>query len=156
MLASHIAEELKIHFEIEINATPTKVWAKLATVEGLKEWFGRNLIFEHRVGGRFQLEGEMPGEGPYRFTGQVVNIVPESELAFTWKSEVGERGPWPTSTLVTFRLIPTAAGTRVTLDHTGFKALGEDLAASGFEGHVQGWIMSQPLADLKAVVEAAA
>jgi uncharacterized protein YndB with AHSA1/START domain len=154
MLANHVAEKLQIHFEIEINAPPAKVWSKLATLDGLKEWFGRNLIFEHKVGGRFQMEGELPGEGPYKFTGLVTSLVPESELAFTWRSEVGEKEPWPAYTLVTFRLFPTAAGTRVTLDHTGFEALGEALAKSGFEGHVQGWTMSQTLEELKQVVEA--
>jgi uncharacterized protein YndB with AHSA1/START domain len=156
MLANHIPEKLQIHFEIEINAPPAKVWSKLATLDGLKEWFGRNLIFEHKVGGRFQLEGELPGEGPYKFTGQITSILPEKELAFTWKSELGEKEPWPAFTLVTFRLFPAAAGTRVTLDHTGFEALGAELAKNGFESHVQGWTMSQPLQDLKQVVEAAA
>ena len=155
MLATHVAEKLRIHFEIEINAPPEKVWSKLATLEGLKEWLGRNLVFEHKVGGRFQMEGELPGEGPYKFTGEITSIIPERELAFTWKSEVGEKAPWPASTLVVFRLFPTAAGTRVTLEHTGFQALGEALAKSGFDGHVQGWAMSQTLQELKQVVEAA-
>jgi uncharacterized protein YndB with AHSA1/START domain len=149
-----VSEKLEIHFEIEINAPPAKVWAKLATLDGLKDWFGRNLIFEHKVGGRFQMEGELPGEGPYKFTGQVTAIVPESELAFTWKSEIGEKEPWPDHTLVTFRLFPAANGTRVTLDHTGFQALGETLAKSGFESHIQGWTLSQTLQELKQVVEA--
>jgi len=156
MLANHIAERFQIHFEIEINAPPAKVWSKLATLDGLKEWLGRNMIFEHKVGGRFQMEGEMPGEDPYKFTGQVTSIVPEKELAFTWKSELGEKEPWPAFTLVTFHLFPTAVGTRVTMDHTGFEALGENLAQSGFEGHVQGWTMSQTLEDLKQAVEATA
>lgn len=156
MLASHLAEELKIHFEIEINAPPSKVWSKLATLDGLREWFGRDLVFEHRVGGRFQLQGELPGEGPYRFVGEVVKIDPEKELAFTWRSELGEDGEWPTHTLVAFQLHPTAAGTRVTLTHSSFAALGAALGKSAYEGHIQGWTMSQALADLKAAVEAAA
>ncbi|MEX2160607.1 MAG: SRPBCC domain-containing protein [Anaerolineales bacterium] len=155
MLACHLAEKLEIHFEIEINAPPEKVWAKLATLEGLKEWFGSNLVFEHKVGGRFQLEGVLPGEGPYKFTGQVVSIVPEQKLTFTW-TEVGEKGVWPAHTLVTFQLSPSAVGTRVTLSHTGFAALGEALGKSAFEGHVQGWTMSETLKELKQAVEAAA
>lgn len=150
MRANHLMEELNIQFEIEIKASPAKVWSKLATLEGLKEWFGRDLIFEHRVGGRFQLQGEQPGEGPYRFVGQVVKIDVEKELAFTWKSESES---WPTHTLVSFRLEPTASGTRVTLTHSGFAALGAPLNKNAFEGHVQGWTMSKPLVDLKALVE---
>ena len=155
MLAHHDPEKLEIHFEIEISASPAKVWTKLATLDGLKEWFGRDLIFEHKVGGQFRLQGELPGDGPYKFTGQIVSIIPETELSFTWKSEVGEKGPWPDHTLVTFHLFPSSGGTRVTMDHTGFEALGAELSKSGFEGHIQGWTLSETLTDLKRVVESA-
>lgn len=153
MLASHIEEKLRIYFEIEINAPPAKVWAELATVKGMKEWLGRNLVFEYRVGGRFQMEGVLPGEGPYRFTGEVVKITPEKELVFTWKSELGEDGEWPTHTLVTFQLEPTSKGTRVTLIHDGFEALGAVLGKSAYEGHIQGWTLSETLKELKTAVE---
>ncbi|MEX1247703.1 MAG: SRPBCC domain-containing protein [Anaerolineales bacterium] len=155
MLAAHVADKKEIRFEIEINATPAKVWAKLATLEGMNEWLSRKLIFEHRIGGRFQMEGNQPGEGPYRFAGEVVKLVPEKELAFTWKSELGEAAEWPVHTLVTFHLEPAGAGTRVTLTHTGFEALGAALGKSAYEGHVQGWTMSEALKELKKTVEAA-
>ena len=153
MLATHEEEKLKIQFEIEIDAPPAKVWAKMASLEGMNQWLSRNLIFEHEVGGRFQMQGEEPGGGPYRFTGEVVKITPEKELAFTWKSELGEDGEWPNSTLVTFRLEPTDTGTRVTLTHTGFEALGAALGKSAYEGHVQGWTRAETLQTLKDAVE---
>lgn len=152
MLATHDAQKLQIKFEIDIDAPPAKVWAKLATLDGMHEWFANDLVFEHKVGGRFRMQGEMPQEGPYRFTGEVVKIVPEKELAFTWTSELGEDGVWDTSTLVTFKLEPTASGTHVTLTHTGFEALG-DLARSAYEGHIQGWQASTVLESLKEAVE---
>jgi len=154
MLATHQAEKLEIHFEIEIDATPAKVWAQMSTVEGMNQWLSRNLVFEHRVGGRFLMQGEVPGEGPYRFRGEVVKLVPEKELAFTWTSEIGEDGEWPVATLVTFKLEPTAAGTHVTLTHTGFDALGAALGKSAYEGHIVGWVQSEVLAELKQAVEA--
>lgn len=154
MLASHIEEKLRIHFEIEINASPATVWAKMATVEGMNEWLSKNLVLEHKVDGRFEMKGNLPGDGPYRFTGEVVRIIPEKELAFTWRSELGEDKDWPASTLVTLRLEPTAAGTKVTLTHDGFEALGEALGKSAFEGHIQGWTLSENLKELKDAVEA--
>ncbi len=153
MLATHIERDLTIQFEIEIDAPPPVVWSKLSTQAAMQEWFAKDLIFEHRVGGRFQMQGEQPSEGPYMFTGEVLKIVPEKELAFSWKSELGEAEPWPVSTLVTFRLEPTESGTKVTLTHTGFKKLGEALGKSAYEGHVQGWTMSGTLTDLKQAVE---
>ncbi|MDA1330310.1 MAG: SRPBCC domain-containing protein [Chloroflexi bacterium] len=152
MLAIHETEELKIQFEIEIAAAPAKVWAKLATLEGMNEWFARTLIFEHRVGGAFQMEGEVPEEGPYRFSGKVVKIVPEEELTFTWTSELGDK--WPTHTLVSFRLEPSGGGTRVTLTHSGFKTLGAELANEEYEGHIEGWAQAKTLESLKEAVEA--
>jgi uncharacterized protein YndB with AHSA1/START domain len=155
MQASHVAEELKIYFEIEINAPPEKVWEKMASVEAINEWLAKNLVFEHKVGGRFHMEGNQPGDGPYKFTGEVVKVIPEKELAFTWKSELSEEGTWPVSTLVRFLLEPTASGTRVTLIHTGFEALGDAMAKAAFDGHVQGWTMSETLIGLKEAVEKA-
>ena len=153
MLATHQAEELKIQFEIEIDAPPARVWEKMASQNAMNAWLARNLVFEHEVGGRFQMKGEVPGEGPYLFTGEVVKIVAEKELAFTWKSELGEDGEWTEHTLVRFQLEPTESGTRVTLTHTGFEALDAELAKKAYEGHVQGWTAAQTLDSLKAAVK---
>ena len=153
MLATHQAENLKIQFEIEIDAPPAKVWAQMSSQDAMNAWLARNLVFEHEVGGRFQMEGEMPGEGPYKFTGEVVKIVAEKELAFTWKSELGEDGDWTEHTLVRFELEPTETGTRVTLTHSGFEVLGAERGKTQFEGHIQGWSTAQTLDSLKAAVE---
>lgn len=68
MLASHLTEKLEIHFEIEINAAPEKVWAKLATLDGMNEWFSKKLAFEFHEGGRFQMEVSIPEEATSRFS----------------------------------------------------------------------------------------
>jgi uncharacterized protein YndB with AHSA1/START domain len=154
MLANHAAEQLKIQFEIEINAPPAKVWEKLATIEGMNQWFARDLVFEHKVGGRFEMKGELPGDGPFRFTGQVVTLEPERELAFTWRDTLSNENAWPADTLVSFKLEPSANGTKVTMTHTGFEALGSGLAKPAYEGHIQGWSLSETLVDLKKAAEA--
>lgn len=152
MLATHQAEQLKIQFEIEIEAPPAKVWEHMSSQEAMNAWLARTLVFEHEVGGRFQMEGEGPESGPYRFTGEVVKIVPEKELTFTWKSEITKAGAWPAHTLVSFRLEPSGSGTRVTLTHTGFEQLGAR-GKEQYEGHIQGWRAAQTLDSLKAAVE---
>ena len=153
MLATHQAEQLKIQFEIEIDAPPAKVWEKMSSQDAMNAWLARNLVFEHEVGGRFQMEGEMPGEGPYQCTGEVVKSVAEKEVAFGCKSELGEDGEWTEHTLVRFELEPTESGTRVTLTHSGFEVLGVALGKSAYEGHIQGWSAAQTLDGLKAAVE---
>lgn len=154
MLTHHVEDQLRIEFQIEINAPPAKVWGKLATIEGMNQWFARNLVFEHKVGGRFEMKGELPGDGPYRFTGEVIKIDPERELTFTWRDSLNPDNAWQVDTFVSFRLEPTANGTRVTMTHTGFEALGER-GKVDYQGHVEGWTLSDTLTGLKEAVEAA-
>jgi uncharacterized protein YndB with AHSA1/START domain len=154
MLANHVADELKVYFEIEINAPPEKVWAKLASSEGMAEWFSKRLEFEFHEGGKFKMDVNYGEEGEFTFFGKVVKIDPLRELAFTWTEHKKGDEPWPVSTLVSFKLYPSAAGTRVTLTHTGFEALGE-VAKEEYEGHIVGWERSAALQDLKAAVEKA-
>lgn len=153
MLSHHSPQELKIEFEVFINASPAKVWSLMASLEGMNQWLARNLVFEHRLGGRFEMKGNLPGEGPYRFTGEVVTLEPEHALAFTWKHDPEDGTPWPVSTLVTLRLHAEGEGTRATLTHTGFEALGET-GKSQYEGHIQGWTIAENLTELKKAVEA--
>ena len=153
MLANHVAEKLQIQFEIEINASPEKVWSVLASKEGMNEWFSKKLIFEFKPGGRFNMDVTMDGD--FTFFGEVVKIDPPHELAFTWTEQENGKDPWPVSTVVSFKLRPTASGTVVTLTHIGFEALGGELARSEYEGHIVGWERSDTLADLKRAVEAA-
>ena len=155
MLASHIADELKIHFEIEIKASPDKVWAKLASLEGMHEWFSKKLVFEFHPGGRFQMEVSIPGDGDFTFYGEVVKIDPPHELAFTWTEHEKGKTPWPIATLVSFKLRPKGDGTVVSLTHTGFEKLEGELARTEYEGHIVGWERAETLKELKAAVEAA-
>jgi uncharacterized protein YndB with AHSA1/START domain len=156
MLATHLAEKLQIHFEIEINAPPGKVWAKLATLEGMNEWLSKRLIFEFRKGGRFQMETSIPGDGDFTFFGEVIKVEPNKELAFTWTEHEKGKDPWPVSTLVSFKLKPSKHGTLVTMTHTGFEALEGELAQREYEGHIVGWERSAVLQELKVAVESAA
>lgn len=152
MLEAHVTQDFKVHFEIEINASPDQVWAKLATPEGMAEWFSKNLVFEFHEGGTFNMKVKYPEDREFIFFGKVVKIDPPHELAFTWTQHEKGRDPWPVSTLVSFKLQPSANGTVVSLTHTGFEALGEEAAAE-YEGHIVGWKESATLQDLKAAVE---
>lgn len=156
MLATHITEKLQIQFEIEINASPDKVWAKLATLEGMNEWLSKKLIFEFREGGQFRMDVNIPGDGEYVFFGEVVKLEANKELAFTWIEQEKGKDPWPVSTLVSFKLKPSKNGTTVSMTHTGFEALQGDLARKEYEGHIVGWERAETLKELKAAVEAAA
>ena len=154
MLALHKIKEMKIHFEITIQASPEKVWNKLASMEGMNQWFSENLIFEFIEGGEFRMKVNQKDDGEFTFFGKVVKIDPLKELAFTWTEQEQGKDPWPVSTLVRFRLEPDGGGTKVTLTHTGFEALDAAIAHEEFEGHIEGWQRSDSLSGLKDVVEA--
>lgn len=155
MIPAHVSEKLRIHFEIEINAPPEKVWAKLASQNGMHAWFSKRLIFEPHVGGKFRMEVRDPDEGEFTFFGEVVKVEPNQELAFTWTEHEKGKDPWPVSTLVSFKLKRTSNGTVVSLTHTGFEALESMLARREYEGHIVGWERAEPLQELKAAVESA-
>lgn len=155
MLATHQAEEMRIHFQIEINAPPEKVWTTLTSPEAMSQWLSKHLVLEVKEGGEFRMDVNIPDEGEYTFFGEVVRVDPPRELAFTWTEHEKGKNPWPASTLVSFKLHPSASGTLVSLAHTGFEALDAAIARQEYEGHIVGWERAQTLQELKKVVEAA-
>jgi uncharacterized protein YndB with AHSA1/START domain len=154
MLAKHSEKEMQVYFEIDIEASPEQVWAQLASIEGMNQWFSSKLIFEFEVGGEFRMEVNIPEDGEFTFFGEVLKIDPYNELAFTWTEHERGKNPWPVSTLVSFKLEPIDNGTRVSLTHRGFEKLDAAIAQKEFEGHIEGWERSATLSDLKKVVEA--
>lgn len=154
MLAKHRTKEMQVRFEVDIQASAEEVWAKLASREGMSQWFSERLIFEFVEGGEFRMEVSVPEEGDFTFFGEVQKIDPLRELAFTWTEHEKGKEPWPVSTLVSFKLQPIDEGTRVTLTHSGFEKLDAAIAQKEFEGHIEGWERSQTLSGLKEVVEA--
>lgn len=132
--------EMKVSFALEIEATPAEVWVFLASGSGLLAWAGHSdsIELEPFVGGRYEERGRFD-DSPYRLVGTVLAYDPERELAFSLRL-VDESGDgWPTDTEVRIRLQPTAKGTRVTLDHSGFERLRGDRARRAFEGFRSGW-----------------
>ena len=154
MLAKHDAKEMKVHFEIDIQASPEQVWAQLASMEGMNQWFSKRLIFEFVEGGEFRMEVSIPEEGDFTFFGEVLKIDPFHELAFTWTEHEKGKDPWPIFTVVNFKLSPVEKGTRVSLTHSGFEKLDSAIALKEFEGHIVGWERANSLTELKEVVEA--
>lgn len=139
-----------VRMSVEINAPIEKVWALVSTPEGVREWFTRQ-TFEPRPGGR--LEMHVNYGVATTITGKVTVFEPPHRLGFTWHEQEEGREPWPVDTLVTLALEEVGAGTRVTLEHSGFDALPSALAMQEFEGHVTGWQRANALEELKAAVE---
>jgi uncharacterized protein YndB with AHSA1/START domain len=104
-----------LHFEIVYPHPPEKVWQALTDPAAITEWLMPN-DFEPRVGHKFTFRTH-PAPG---FNGiidaEVLEINAPKRLVYTWCNG-------KLKTRVTWTLQPTADGTRLILDHTGFEGL---------------------------------
>jgi uncharacterized protein YndB with AHSA1/START domain len=104
-----------LHFEMTYLQPPAQVWAALTNSEALGQWLMPN-NFEPVVGHCFQFRTK-PAPG---FDGivqcEVLEVVPPARLVYSWTG-----GGVDTRLIWTLERLPE--GTRLTLDHTGFRGL---------------------------------
>lgn len=108
--------------EIEVGAPPDVVWAAWTSNEGLATWWGPPASnVDLRIGGSFEIlfsleqpEGLRGSEGC-----RILAYVPGESLSFTWNAppHLSLRSA---NTWVVLTFVPSAAGTKVRLVHTGF------------------------------------
>lgn len=129
---------------IEIDAPIHVVFSALTDAKELTQWWPDIGTFEPRVGGKFHFtflaerHKEMPGGKDHRLDGEVLEIVANKKLAYTFIPDEDYKpdGARPKATIVTWSLEEVGQNkTRVTLVHSGF--------AKGMEKHFQdvtsGW-----------------
>jgi uncharacterized protein YndB with AHSA1/START domain len=104
-----------LHFEMHYPHPPEQVWQALTNPKALAAWLMPN-DFQPVVGHRLQFRTK-PAPG---FDGivqcEVLEVVPTARLVHTWT------GGGVDTTLI-WTLEPVAGGTRLTLDHRGFRGL---------------------------------
>ncbi len=88
-----------------------RVWRALTDRDRIASWALAN-DFEPRVGHRFQLRTKPRAGFDGVMDAEVVEVVPERRLAFTWRG-----GPLQEPTTVTIHLDPDGDGTRLRLTH---------------------------------------
>ena len=150
--------QLAVRREIEINASPERIWQEFESEERFRLWYSTaggavmpcyDLTYEPRAGGVFSTRVRH-GDNDMEFAGKVVAFDPPRELTV-------EMGPIAVSghthaTLISFLLHPLADGrTRMEIVHHRFEVFGEaaEQVYQMFEG---GWNMAVPTA-LKNLVE---
>ncbi len=117
--------------EIEYAHSPERVWRALTDPKELGSWLMPN-DFTPTVGHKFQFK-----VGPkIGWRGivdcEVLEVDPPRRLVYSWQGDPKHR-----ITTVSWTLTPTAAGgTRLKLEHTGFRGLGGALLKSMLG---QGW-----------------
>lgn len=120
-LAADTFAEAAIVREVGIEATPSAIWARFASAEGLQSWLVPEARVDLRPGGRYELlfDAEQP-EGSRGTEGCVVlGFVPGRMLSFTWNAPPDQ----PTRgfrTWVVLEIEAEGQGSRVRITHTGW------------------------------------
>jgi uncharacterized protein YndB with AHSA1/START domain len=95
--------------ERDIPFPPEKIWRALTQPHLIEEWLMKN-DFEPKVGHRFQLRGNWGAVDC-----EVVSVEPHKALSYTW-------GAHGLGTVVSWTLTPTATGTHLRMEQSGFGA----------------------------------
>lgn len=113
--------------EREMPHPPEKIWRALTQGPLIEEWLMKN-DFQPVVGHQFSFRSTpVPGwDGIIQ--SEVLTIEPNSRLSYSW-------GTMGATSLVTWTLTPTKAGTHVRMEQTGFRS--EQDAA--YKGATYGW-----------------
>ena len=125
-----------IAIEREFTHPPEKVWRALTQGPLLEEWLMKN-DFQPVVGHRFTFRAQ-PIPGKWNGVTDCVVLVVDAprKLSYSWSAsgEDAAKGP---KTVVTWTLTPTAGGTRLHMEQSGFRSGPED---EGFyQGAQYGW-----------------
>lgn len=116
------------------DAKKSKVWQALTQKELMKKWYFNLTEFRPEVGFKFEFWGSTENGVKYKHLCEIVDLVFESRLSYTWQYE-GYRGV----STVTFELTDEAGKTRLKLTHEGignFPAEVPDFAIHNFQ---TGW-----------------
>jgi uncharacterized protein YndB with AHSA1/START domain len=113
-----------LKFDITYSHAPEKVWRALTDPQAIAQWLMKN-NFEARAGHKFQFKASpRPGwDGVVNC--EVLEVDPPRRLVYTWCG--GNQ-----NTTVTWTLEAVAEGTRLRLEHAGFRGL-------------RGWMISRIL-----------
>jgi uncharacterized protein YndB with AHSA1/START domain len=113
--------------ERELPHPPEKVWRALTESSLIQEWLMGN-DFQPQVGHRFKFRSTPVPNWDGVIDSQVLVVEPVSRLSYSW-------GTMGMESVVTWTLTPTASGTHVRMEHSGFPS--EESAS--YKGAKYGW-----------------
>ena len=112
---------------------PEKIWRAMTEAELIGEWLMKN-DFAPVVGHRFNFRSE-PMNGWNGITDcEVLVLEPPSRLVYSWNAH-GEQAATGIKSVVTWTLTKVAGGTRVHMEHAGFRPNDEGF----YKGASYGW-----------------
>jgi uncharacterized protein YndB with AHSA1/START domain len=133
------AETRSLVIEKEMPHPPVKVWRALTEGQLIEEWLMKN-DFQPVVGHRFSFRSTPVQGWDGVINGEVLVVDPPARLSYTW-STMGMQND------VAWTLTPTAGGTHVRMEQSGFGPNQE----ANYKGASYGW--KNFLGKLEQVVE---
>lgn len=133
------AETRSLVIEKEMPHPPSKVWRALTEGQLIEEWLMKN-DFQPVVGHRFSFRSTPVQGWDGVINGEVLVVDPPARLSYTW-STMGMQND------VAWTLTPTAAGTHIRMEQSGFGPNQE----ANYKGASYGW--KNFLGKLEQVVE---
>lgn len=121
------AETRSVIVEREMPHPPEKVWRALTQSSLMEEWLMKN-DFAAEVGHRFCLRTTPVGNWTGVIECEVKVVEPHARLSYSW-------GTLGMESVVTFTLTPTASGTHLRMEQSGFRP-GQE---ANFKGATYGW-----------------
>ena len=109
------SEVRSVVVERDFAHAPAKLWRALTQPHLIAEWLMSN-DFAPVVGHTFKLRGEWGGV----LDCEVLALEPERSLAYTWNHQHPDPA-YALTSVVTFTLTPTGAGTRLRVEQVGFR-----------------------------------
>lgn len=109
------SEMRSVVVEREFPHAPEKIWRALTRPHLIEEWLMKN-DFQPVVGHRFKLHGDWGGI----LDCEVLTIEDNRKLAYTWNL-AHDNPAYSLNSTVVWTLIPTATGTLLRMEQTGFR-----------------------------------
>jgi uncharacterized protein YndB with AHSA1/START domain len=133
----------RIHKEVLLRASRSRVWQALADMREFGAWFGVDLPAGAFHAGA-QVAGPITSPGYTHLTLRVgvEQVEPERLLSFRWHPNAVESNvdyDHEPTTLVVFELKDSADGVVLTVDESGFDQLPADRRADAYRGNETGW-----------------
>jgi uncharacterized protein YndB with AHSA1/START domain len=144
----------RIEKSIELKVPVERVWRALTDSAEFGEWFRVKLDGPFRPGEPTRGHVTYPGYEHLVWEATIVAMEPPRLFSFRWHpyaiDPAADYSREPT-TLVEFRLEPTAIGTRLTIVESGFDALPSHRMQEAFRMNDRGW--TEQVGNIQAHVE---
>jgi uncharacterized protein YndB with AHSA1/START domain len=112
-----MTETLSVVVEREMPHPPEKIWRALTQPHLVEEWLMKN-DFKPVVGHQFNFRADYLPNG--KLDCEVLAIEPNKTLSYRWDSASGNAA-FDVKSVVTFTLTPTATGTHLRVEQSGFR-----------------------------------